>query len=376
MRSGHSGSSTIEGIVIVGDIGTRSSRVLLKYTMDATNAKRSDTVDKLRKLFSDPKFCPEPISAYIISHDDQHMSEYLADGEKRLEFVSGFSGSAGTLVITLEKAFLWTDARYYIQASEELEHPFELKETDATSETPGQWLAKNLSSGDRVGADPALFSCSSWKELRSEMRKTGVNLVEITTNLVDIIWLEKPPAPSNPVVVLPPKYSGLLNLRGSDIEYNPVFFSFVVIHVNNGITEVQLYCKSSQLPTPEIKEHLKLEGAKIEMHQDGTTDVTRTVHLGVPTDYQKECFTRVLKGVIALNTARFPQKLKSYVLDAFARRALWDVGLEYGHGTGHGIGAYLCVHEGPMSISWRPRPDDSGLEADMFVSNGTTHLII
>ena len=104
--------------------------------------------------------------------------------------------------------------------------------------------------------------------------------------------------------------------------------------------------------------------------RDGTTDVTRTMHFGTPSDFEKDCFTRVLKGQIYLGTSIFPNKIKGNSLDSRARRFLWDVGLDYLHGTGHGIGSYLNVHEGPIGISWRHYPDDPGLEEGMFLSNG------
>lgn len=88
-------------------------------------------------------------------------------------------------------------------------------------------------------------------------------------------------------------------------------------------------------------------------YHDGTTDVTRTVHFGEPSSRQRECFTRVLQGHIALDQAVFPESTPGFVLDAFARSALWKIGLDYRHGTGHGVGAALNVHEGPQSISFR-----------------------
>lgn len=102
---------------------------------------------------------------------------------------------------------------------------------------------------------------------------------------------------------------------------------------------------------------------------DGTTDVTRTLHFGTPSVYQKECFTRVVKGHIALGCVTFPKKMTGNMLDTLARKHLWDVGLDYLHGTGHGVGMYLNVHEGPMSISPRHNPNDPGLEEGMFLSN-------
>lgn len=102
---------------------------------------------------------------------------------------------------------------------------------------------------------------------------------------------------------------------------------------------------------------------------DGTTDVTRTWHFGEPTDFERECFTRVFKGQWQMGTLVFPNKSKGRALDSLARKFLWDYGLDYGHGTGHGIGSFLNVHEGPMGIGTRDYPDDPGLQVNMFLSN-------
>ena len=104
-------------------------------------------------------------------------------------------------------------------------------------------------------------------------------------------------------------------------------------------------------------------------YKDGTTDVTRTVHYGTPTQHQKECFTRVLKGHIALASAVFPNKTKGHCVDSLARQYLWQVGLDYLHGTGHGVGSFLNVHEGPCGISWRVYPNDPGLQVGMILSD-------
>jgi Xaa-Pro aminopeptidase len=99
---------------------------------------------------------------------------------------------------------------------------------------------------------------------------------------------------------------------------------------------------------------------------DGTTDVTRTVAIGAPAREMQERFTLVLKGHIAIATARFPKGTRGLDLDPFARRALWEAGLDFDHGTGHGVGSYLCVHEGPQSIS---KGGMTALEPGMIVSN-------
>eukprot|EP00096_Caligus_rogercresseyi_P005587 TRINITY_DN2148_c0_g1_i3.p1 TRINITY_DN2148_c0_g1~~TRINITY_DN2148_c0_g1_i3.p1 ORF type:complete len:248 (-),score=73.30 TRINITY_DN2148_c0_g1_i3:418-1161(-) len=103
-------------------------------------------------------------------------------------------------------------------------------------------------------------------------------------------------------------------------------------------------------------------------YKDGTTDVTRTVHMGSPSSRERECFTRVLKGQIQLTTTVFPKGIMGYSLDAIARTSLWKAGLDYVHGTGHGVGSYLNVHEGPMRLSSRYNAYDPGLEEGMVLS--------
>jgi Xaa-Pro aminopeptidase len=126
-------------------------------------------------------------------------------------------------------------------------------------------------------------------------------------------------------------------------------------------------------PTPATNLNITKNGLYLldsgGLYWDGTTDITRTLHFGTPTAEQKDRFTRVLKGHIVIATAVFPNKLPGHRLDSFARKALWDAKLDYKHGTGHGIGHYLNVHEGPQKISFYPYVDDSGLEENMFVSN-------
>jgi Xaa-Pro aminopeptidase len=100
---------------------------------------------------------------------------------------------------------------------------------------------------------------------------------------------------------------------------------------------------------------------------DGTTDITRTVAIGTPTAEMKDRFTRVLKGHISLGTVKFPKGTSGSSLDVLARRPLWDIGLDYDHGTGHGVGSYLSVHEGPQRIS--KVPNRVALEVGMIISN-------
>ncbi|KAM7284626.1 hypothetical protein ISCGN_001720 [Ixodes scapularis] len=529
---------------------------------------------RLRALMKNTTHVSETIQAYIVPSGDAHQSEYIAPCDKRRAFLTGFTGSAGTAIVTEDQAALWTDGRYFLQAEQQLDSNWILMK-DGIPGTPsqGDWLCKVLSSGSRVGVDPFLMPYDAWKQLCNQLDASGHSLVPVSQNLVDLIWEERPSPPSRPLDSLSIIYTGkfwqdkiadirqdmtqksasvlvitaldeiawLFNLRGSDIDYNPVFFAYAVItmdsahlfidenklsatlqrhlsadrneksvavdirpyrvfkdflsllinqqsgkiwvsscssyavvsqvpkerriestnpvmlrkaikneteiecmrraHVSVGamvllwqgwpfsglsarfqIKDAVALCEffvwmESQVPKGEVTEitaaakleHFRREqedyvGPSFEtisasgpnaaiihyrpeedsdrrvtteevylcdsggQYRDGTTDVTRTWHFGMPSQYEKECFTRVVKGNIALSSAIFPRLVKGQMLDTLARRALWEVGLDYLHGTGHGVGAYLNVHEGPMGISWMPHPNDPGLQEGMILS--------
>ncbi|XP_018494166.1 xaa-Pro aminopeptidase 1 [Galendromus occidentalis] len=519
------------------------------------------SVSVLKRLRALMKVQPEGISAYIIPHSDAHMNEYISSNDARLEFLSGFTGSCGTAIITEEHAALWTDGRYHSQAEKQLGQQWTLMK-EGLSETlePHQWLSKVLPAKGKVGVDSLLISYSKWTELSRKLGSAGHKLVPVSQNLVDSVWDDRPPSSETPVEVLPVVYTGrtwqeklsdvrqdmkeknaqalivtaldetawLFNLRGGDIEFNPVFFAYAVItmksahlfvdenkitaglekhltlsenqspknsmdtNCGNGSVDIQPYWMFKDFLTmfmqqqsgriwvspsssygivssiPEerrlleespiqlrkaVKNPIEIEGMKkahvrdavalIEFldwmekevpkggvteisaadkleslrrqqsdyvglsfatisasgpnaavihykpsresdrpvttdeiylvdsggqYRDGTTDVTRTVHFGVPTDKERECYTRVVKGAIALSTTKFPRLTKGNMIDTLARKSLWDVGLDYMHGTGHGVGAYLNVHEGPFSISFKENPKDPGLREGMFTS--------
>ncbi|EDS27496.1 xaa-Pro aminopeptidase 1 [Culex quinquefasciatus] len=343
-----------------------------------STATRSHTSNKLQRLLSN-KMKPTgevlaalrglmanlpkglgSINAYIIPSDDAHQSEYLAKRDERRAFISGFDGSAGTAVVTEKEALLWTDGRYFQQAGKQLDSNWTLmKDGQPTTPSIDAWLARVLQPGSKVGVDANLISTRAWNPLNTSLKSAGCSLLPISPNLIDLVWADQPAAPQASIIPLELEFTGesvaqklaavrekmqdkrasvlvvsaldeiawFLNLRGSDIDYNPVFFS------------------------------------------DGTTDVTRTMHFGTPSEQEINAFTHVLKGQIALGTAIFPRKVKGQFLDTIARKALWDAGLDYGHGTGHGIGHFLNVHEGPMGIGIRLMPDDPGLEENMFLSN-------
>jgi len=485
------------------------------------------------------------LQAIIIPSSDAHQSEYLADCDKRREYISGFTGSAGTAVVTLKQAALWTDGRYFTQAIKQLDQNWTLMKA-GLSGTPeiSEWLNKVLPAESVVGCNSSLYSSNSWTNLENALKLKGHQLIPTSSDLIDEIWKDKPKQPSSPLKIVDFSIAGatisdkvdqirvqmknrsaswlivtslddiawLLNLRGSDIQFNPVFFSYIII----GTTSIHLFINEERL-TIEVKSHLskivtihtyddvlpfikraciddqvwisqgsshaissaiplkqqivtidnpvakikafknpkEIEGMKkcniddavalcrflhwmeIEVpkghvtecsaskkslefrkqapdfvslsfdtisssgptgsiihykplsnddkpvlqnqiylidsggqYKTGTTDTTRTLHFGQPTDYEKECFTRVLKGHIALASVTFPGRTKGYMLDTLARVSLWNVGLDYLHGTGHGVGSFLNVHEGPIGLYIGNSSRITAVAADSVLKDG------
>lgn len=499
------------------------------------------------------------LQAYYVPSEDAHQSEYIAPWDARRAFLSGFTGSAGYAVVTLEKAALWTDGRYFLQAERQLDSKYWELMRGGLPETPKKedWLERVCEKDARVGLDPKLISFEEGNRMRETLKEKGLELTLVQDNLVDQVWADdKPAAIYNPIEHLPVDYSGrtagdklktlmekhlkkggyeamviseldeiawLFNLRGSDIQFNPVFFAYALIKQEGepvlylakgekaaddlamqklsqelGVKPLikpysQIYSdltatygKSSsgkkilvtkqcnmalveslggkeavaikQSPIAQekaIKNDVELNGfrechkrdgaalvkyfawlekelsqgavidefagaEKLEQfrklgkdfvglsfdtisgsgpngavihykpeketarqitttevylcdsgaqYRDGTTDTTRTLHFGAPKAFEKEAFTRVLKGVIALDTAAFPVGTSGIQLDTLARMSLWKVGLDYRHGTGHGVGHFLNVHEGPHSISFRRGSSDEPLKAGMTVTD-------
>uniref|UniRef100_A0A3B4CJX0 Xaa-Pro aminopeptidase 1 n=1 Tax=Pygocentrus nattereri TaxID=42514 RepID=A0A3B4CJX0_PYGNA len=501
---------------------------------------------QLRQVMKSSKYITEPIQAYIIPSGDAHQSEYIAPCDCRREFVCGFNGSAGTAIVTEQHAAMWTDGRYFLQASQQMDNNWTLMKM-GLKETPSQedWLISVLPENSKVGVDPWIIAADQWKAMAKALSGAGHSLVAVQDNLIDAVWEDRPVRPSTQLSALGLKYTGLswqdkirqlrgkmaerkiswfvvtaldeiawlFNLRGSDIEYNPVFFAYAIIGVNS----IRLFLDEKRVVDPVVREHLELDSASkpelkvqclpyesiytelqavssalgpkekvwisdkascaltqaipkihrspipytplclakavknpteiqgmrmahVSIHHchcqfctvteisaadkaeelrsqqkdfvglsfptissvgpngaiihyrplpetnrtlslnevylidsgaqymDGTTDVTRTVHFGTPSDYEKECFTYVLKGHIAVSAAVFPNGTKGHLLDSFARAALWDSGLDYLHGTGHGVGCFLNVHEGPCGISYKTFADEP-LEAGMILSD-------
>ena len=488
-------------------------------------------VEKLRGYMKKKK-----LDAFIIPSNDPHMSEYTPAHWQCRQWISGFNGSAGTAVVTLEKAALWTDSRYFLAAGQQLEGtPFTLMK-DGLPDPPsiGTWLAETLSENAKAGIDGSLCTPAMLKMLESELSPRGIS-AELCEDPFNEVWNNRPELPTDKIEVHPLKYAGesaadkihrllgkarengcdamlltaldeiawTLNLRGIDVECNPVFVSYLLLSDRQNV----LFVNPAKV-SDEVREHLSLSGVKtmpytavadavknlhacrtmisnkancaikslfndgecvimpsiaeemkavknsaeiagfhsamlrdgvamvtflsrlksevkkgitemgvdrlltslraeqelyrglsfatiaaydahgaivhyeadehsdvkLEPHgfilidsgaqySDGTTDITRTISLGNPTEEEKKIYTLVLKGHIALSECVFPDGASGTQIDCAARYAMWQHFLNYGHGTGHGVGSYLNVHEGPHQIrmNYMPAPLRAGM---------------
>lgn len=483
----------------------------------------------------------EHLSAFIFPSTDAHQSEYVADHWRGREWISGFNGSAGTAVVTMKSAALWTDSRYFLAAEEQLEGTeYQLMRLKMEgTPTIAEWLGKELQDvqSPEVGLDGMVNSYNYVKDLSYSLRKLGGITLRTNLDPLEQIWENRPSLPANPVEIQPLEYAGetlaskvarirkalrelhadgmlvsalddiawTLNLRGTDVHCNPVFVSYLLIESdkvslfvddNKLSPEVKQYLQDNQVslykynkvekclesyseynilldgnetsyylwktvkcqeivaagsPIPAmkaVKNKAEIEGYRSAMlkdgvamvkflkwlkpaveaggqteisidekltslraeqklfrdisfdtiagyaqhgaivhyeatpetdvvlkpeglilidsgaqYQDGTTDITRTIALGSVSEEMKHVYTLVLKAHIQLELVKFPDGASGTQLDAVGRECMWREGYNFLHGTGHGVGSYLCVHEGPHQIrmEWMPTPLRAGM---------------
>lgn len=483
----------------------------------------------------------EHLSAFIFPSTDAHQSEYVADHWRGREWISGFNGSAGTAVVTMKSAALWTDSRYFLAAEEQLEDTeYQLMRLKMEgTPTIAEWLGKELQDvqSPEVGLDGMVNSYNYVKDLIYSLRKLGGITLRTNLDPLEQIWENRPSLPANPVEIQPLEYAGetlaskvvrirkslrelhadgmlvsalddiawALNLRGTDVHCNPVFVSYLLIESdkvslfvddNKLSPEVKQYLQDNQVslynynkvekclesyseynilldgdetsyylwktvkcqeivaaasPIPAmkaVKNKAEIEGYRSAMlkdgvamvkflkwlkpaveaggqteisidekltslraeqklfrdisfdtiagyaqhgaivhyeatpetdvvlkpeglilidsgaqYQDGTTDITRTIALGAVSEEMKHIYTLVLKAHIQLELVKFPDGASGTQLDAVGRECMWREGYNFLHGTGHGVGSYLCVHEGPHQIrmEWMPTPLRAGM---------------
>ncbi len=472
----------------------------------------------------------ENLTAYLVPSTDPHQDEYVPDCWKRREWLSGFTGSAGDVVVTLREAGLWADSRYFLQAERELDPSVFRLFKVGTRGTPGigRYVASKLKKGQAIGVDPRVVSKSRAKELERVLNPREIRVRFLSRNLVDRIWEDRPGLPRARVARHADRFAGqtvqsklsrlreemkklgaeahivttldsiawLFNIRGGDIDYNPLTIAYAIItrrgaslyldsvripsklqswmrgfarlhpygdvatglkglarkracvlvdparvdrwvleqlkgarlifetspivkamvvknpaqirgtrraHVRDGVALVRFlhWLEKGSRPRrlTERRAAARLEafraqgrhykgpsfdpivaygpnGAVVHYspatginsvigrrglllfdtgghYLDGTTDVTRTITIGEPTAREKRLFTRVLQGHIALARAVLPPGVAGGRLEVLARQPLWAERADYGHGTGHGVGHYLNVHESPVGFSPR-----------------------
>lgn len=488
-----------------------------------------NTNDKIAKLREE--MLRYGLDAYIVYTSDPHGSEYPADHWKFREYLSGFNGSAGTLVVTKNHAGLWTDSRYFIQAEKQLRGTCIELHKMGMPNVPDYitYLTYLMPSGSTVGVNGFTLSLNEYRSLSRTMDNFGIKL-DIRQDLASETFVSRPALPTNELWLVPKEFEGLTrrekvervrermrklgathylisaldniawltNIRANDVEYNPVFYAYMIVtmdeehlYVNphkltasvsklleaDGITlslyehyernlgnipaNARVYFDPTQANARNIlslpRNCVKIEGrsivtdlksvksdfeiANIErahvrdgaamvrftrwmmesvgkeriteldickrlteerakdglyisdsfgtiagygsngaivhysptiesnatveprglllldsgaQYMDGTTDITRTFAMGELTDEERLHYTLTLKGTIALARAIFPAGTIGTQLDTFARQSMWRYGIDYGHGTGHGVGYCLNVHEGPHSIGKRP----------------------
>ena len=501
------------------------------------------------------------VAAYVVPGNDPHASEYMASHWFEMQWLSGFSGEAGTVVVTMDKALLWTDSRYYLQAGIELKDSgIELmRESDIDCPSVTKWLCDEAVSHQlsafRVGLNPEMFSVDEFSAFSRQLSDIQ------SIDLIKDLWVDgRPPIPQDKLYPYSADFAGesvesklarireiveskkskdkspwaliisaldeiawLLNIRGNDVEYNPVVISYVVLEpdkctlfvnpekidtvaqnyldfnhidvqpyeavfdyihslqgtvfydgarVNEALYEAISQSKVESQKTKAVnikspilvdkakKNAAELEGERIAMRQDavaltrffkwleeinangqwltangrltewdlmeklhaframgenfveesfgtiagykgngaivhyaatkekcaevkpdgmllldsggqyldGTTDITRTVWLGGEIPQQAKLdYTYVLKGHIALARVRFPRGTRGNQLDALAKQYMWEAGITYGHGTGHGVGHFLSCHEGPQNVRTDNNP--TALEPGHIISD-------
>lgn len=483
------------------------------------------------------------IKAFIIPSTDPHLSEYVAPHWMSREWISGFTGSAGTVVVTMDKAGLWTDSRYFLQAAQQLEGSGITLYKEMLPETPSitEFLHENLKPGESVSIDGKMFSVQQVEQMKEELMAYNLQ-VDIFGDPLKKIWKDRPAIPDAPAFVYDIKYAGksckekvaaireelkkkgvyalflsaldeiawTLNLRGSDVHCNPVVVSYLLITQDEVVyfispekvtPEVKAYLQEQEVSlkgydevesfltafngknilidpkktnyaiyssihpectivrgdspvallkairneqeidgihaamqrdgvalvkflrwleeavpsgketelsvdkklhefraeqalymgesfdtiagykehgaivhysaTPESNATLRPEGFLLldsgAQYLDGTTDITRSIALGELTEEEKIDYTLILKGHIALAMAKFPAGTRGAQLDVLARMPIWNRGMNFLHGTGHGVGHFLSVHEGPQSIRMNENP--VVLQPGMVTSN-------
>ncbi|XP_059645968.1 aminopeptidase P2 [Cornus florida] len=294
-------------LLIVRNSSSITAKPSSEFRKKNTDVEKDEKLTALRELFSKPGI---GIDAYIIPSQDAHQSEFIAECYMRRPYISGFTGSAGTAVVTKDKAALWTDGRYFLQADKQLSSSWILMRAGNPGvPTTSEWLNDVLAPGCRIGIDPFLFSSDAAEELKEAISKKKHELVYLyNKNLVDEIWKEARPKPPNrPVRVHDIKYAGvdvasklsylrselidagssaivismldeiawLLNLRGNDVPHSPVVYAYLVVEIN----EAKLFIDNPKI-TPEVMAYLENAGIKLRPYESILSEIESLAEKG------------------------------------------------------------------------------------------------
>jgi len=272
----------------------RSLTLILRRPLSTTNTDTAmgapatgmvDTAERVAALRKLMAAANPPVDVYVVPSEDEYASEYPAAADLRRGFISGFNGSAGCAVITKDEAALFTDGRYFLQAEKQLDPKVWtlMRQGEPDVPTWQEYLYKNVGPKSKIGIDPTLITADDAHDLTKQLDEVGSSFVPLAENLVDKVWTDKPSRPTNPLIVLGEKYTGrsyddkvaelraelkkrkyvgtvanmldevawLFNLRGSDVPFNPVFFSFALVLLDRTIFFVD-----PATVTEEIRSHL------------------------------------------------------------------------------------------------------------------------
>ncbi|GAA6006111.1 hypothetical protein JCM11491_002034 [Sporobolomyces phaffii] len=268
-----------------------------------TRSSDNDTTRKLSALRA--KLSETELDAYVIPTADSHSSEYVGECDKRRAWISGFNGSAGVAIVTRESAQLFTDSRYWTQAGKQLDKNWTLQKVGSDKvKTWDEWLLQ-LAKGARVGIDPSLLDYGTGKSLKAKLEKNSISLVFPPENLVDMVWSSRPPRSAHPVQLHPLKFTGrvaedklddvrkylattypdettsylittlspiawLLNLRGGDVDFNPVFFSFVLVEQEG----FRIWIQEAAV-AKEVRHEIERLGGKIEQYEKAVDSLAK-----------------------------------------------------------------------------------------------------
>ncbi|KAM1400036.1 hypothetical protein TB1_026533 [Malus domestica] len=272
------------------------SSFLRRLQVRRRKADMADTLSALRSLMASHS---PPLDALVVPSEDYHQSEYVSARDKRREFVSGFTGSAGLALITKNEARLWTDGRYFLQATQELSDQWQLMRM-GEDPTVDVWMADNLPQESAIGIDPWCVSINTAQLWERAFAKKQQKLVQTNTNFVDEVWKNQPPAEINPVIVHPLEYAGrsvadklkclrekivqenargiiisaldevawAYNIRGTDVAYNPVVHAFAIVTSNSAFLYVDKRKVSS-----EVNSYLEENGIEVREYKAVSSDV-------------------------------------------------------------------------------------------------------